>query len=150
IGPVVWSAHRVGPCRRSCAVKGKDPNRLLHDPYTPPALHVGDRTTCRYRDAEVVIASWTDARIPWPRCQALETRGGSGLLITEELVRAIRTESAEAIKYWFGVGEAHHQAQETGALLEGRAPRYRRLTEPMARRRLISSAAMSYPTPPLV
>jgi hypothetical protein len=29
--------------------------------------------------------------------------GRPGLLITDELVRAIRTESAEAIKFWFGV-----------------------------------------------
>jgi hypothetical protein len=51
----------------------------------------------------VVITSWTDARISWPRCRAIGVRGGSGLLLTEELVRAVRTESAEAIKYWFGV-----------------------------------------------
>src|SRR5262249_31675142 len=29
--------------------------------------------------------------------------GGSGLLVTEELVRAVRSESAVAIKCWFGV-----------------------------------------------
>src|SRR5438105_3394335 len=28
---------------------------------------------------------------------------GSGLLVTEEMVRGIHTESAEAIKFWFGV-----------------------------------------------
>jgi hypothetical protein len=51
---------------------------LLHGPYQPPALHRGDRTTCLYRDAEVVITSWTDARIPWPRCRSKSKRNCCG------------------------------------------------------------------------
>jgi hypothetical protein len=72
-------------------------HKLLHGPYIPPALRRGDRTVCLYRDGEVVITSWTNACIAWPRCRAIGIRGGSGLLMTEELVRAVRTESAEAI-----------------------------------------------------
>ena len=71
------------------------PNKhaLLYAPYHPPALHRGDRTECLYRDAQVVITSWTDAPIPWPRCRAIGARRGSGLLIDQELLRAIRTET---------------------------------------------------------
>ena len=57
---------------------------------------------CLYRDCEVVVSSLTDAPIPWPRCQPLHCRGGWGLLVTEELVRAIRTEWADTLKRWWG------------------------------------------------
>src|SRR5436190_23997427 len=76
---------------------------LLHGPYEPPALRKGDRTTCLYRDALVVVTSWSDGRIPWPRCRAIGHRGGSGLLVEEELARAVRSESAAALCYWWGI-----------------------------------------------
>src|SRR5262245_50244449 len=42
--------------------------------------------------------------IPWPRCRALDQRGGcgSGLLVDEELARAVRSESTAAEMYWWG------------------------------------------------
>jgi hypothetical protein len=77
--------------------------RLLHGPYTVPALKRGDKATCLYRDGDVIITSWSDARISWPRCRRPGTHGGgSGLLLNEELARAVRCESALAIRYWWG------------------------------------------------
>jgi hypothetical protein len=53
----------------------------------------------------VVVTSWTDARIPWPRCRVADRAGGggSGLLVDEELARAVRHEGAAAICHWWGV-----------------------------------------------
>jgi len=82
--------------------------RLLAGPYHPPALFRGDRAFCLFRDTYVVITSWTDARIPWARCRALDQHGGqgSGLLVDEELARAVRTESARAVKHWWGASQS--------------------------------------------
>jgi hypothetical protein len=79
-------------------VNDADRVKLLFGPYKAPPLRRGDRSFCLLRDCDVVITSWTDARIPWPRCRGLDgTAGGSGLLLNEELARAARHESADAL-----------------------------------------------------
>src|SRR5262245_46802628 len=78
--------------------------KLLFGPYTAPALTVGDRVFCRHRDAEVVVYDWSAAPLPWPLCYRVGGRGaGKGLLIDDELERAVRHESALAVQYWWGV-----------------------------------------------
>jgi hypothetical protein len=76
--------------------------KLLYGPYQAPPLKRGDKATCLFRDCTVVVTSWTSARIAWPRCRAIDSAGGSGLLVDEELARAVRNESAEAVKFWWG------------------------------------------------
>ena len=83
-----------------------DRTKLLFRPYQVPPLKRGDRAFCLVRDCAVVITSWTDAPIPWPRCRALHSPGGgSGLLVDEELARAVRHESAVAVMHWWGASQ---------------------------------------------
>jgi hypothetical protein len=80
--------------------------KLLFGPYTLPAFKRGARTNCLYRDCLVIVTTWSDALISWPRCYVPGKSGGrQGLLVDEELARAIRCESAAAVCYWWGVAQ---------------------------------------------
>jgi hypothetical protein len=77
---------------------------LLFGPDRALAVKRGDRSQCLYRDATVVSTRWTDAPLPWPRCRPLDSSGaGSGLLVDEELARAVRHESAAGVAFRWGV-----------------------------------------------
>jgi hypothetical protein len=84
--------------------RADDRVRLLHGPYQTPALRRGDRAFCLYRECDVIITSWTAARLSWPRCRPVDVpRSHPSLLVDEELARAVRNESAAAVGFWWGV-----------------------------------------------
>ena len=75
-------------------------SKLLFGPYQVPALKRSGRATCLFRDCDVVVTGWSDARISWPRCRPRHVpRSHPSLLVDEELARAIRHESAAAIRH---------------------------------------------------
>jgi hypothetical protein len=76
--------------------------RLLHGPYHPPLLRVGERASCLFKDCTVVVTTWTDARTPWPRCVPVGGRSHPSLLVDEELARAGRAVS-RALTAVYGV-----------------------------------------------
>jgi hypothetical protein len=53
----------------------------------------------------VVVHGWTDAAISWPLCRPVEGRGRPGILVEEELARAVRGESALALIHHFGASQ---------------------------------------------
>lgn len=73
---------------------------LLAGPYHVPEVRLGD-----YLDDEIYgrveVGGWSNGRIPWPR---RKKTGKHSLILCGDLVRAVRTESALAVEYWFGVG----------------------------------------------
>ena len=85
---------------------GRERVKLLFGPYQAPPIKRGDRAVCLFRDCDVIITGWTNARIPWPRSRALDSPGGgSGLLVDEELARGVRHESAAAVMFWWGASK---------------------------------------------
>jgi hypothetical protein len=115
------------------SMNARESVKLLFGPYKAPALRKGDHANCLYRDCDVRILGWTDAHIRWPLCHAIGARGGWGLLVDEELARAVRQESAAAIMYWWGV------ANSTVTLWR-RALGVDRVNNPGSRRLILASA----------
>ena len=72
---------------------------LLFGPYDPPLCDAGDWLDDAYY-GRVQVAGFLEAPLPWPRRRG---KGPPAPILTPELVRAIETESAYAVAYWWGV-----------------------------------------------
>ena len=107
----------------------RERKKLLFGPYQTPRLKYGDRAFCLLRDQAVKVIGLSDAPIIWPRCRGLEQRGGHGVLVDEELARAVRNESATAISHWWGVsmGAVENWRKALGAATRTKNPGTHRL-----------------------
>lgn len=73
---------------------------LIAGPYLPPACKVGDWIDDEV-DGRLEVGGWTVAPISWPR---RKKTGRASLILCGDLVRAVQTESSEAVAHWWGVG----------------------------------------------
>ncbi|HJZ57298.1 MAG TPA: hypothetical protein VKE74_20175, partial [Gemmataceae bacterium] len=81
---------------------------------TPPPVRVGDYIRCVYRRRWCRVTGWTAGPLRWPVGHPLKGSGGGGILVTSELVRAIRTESFEALTGALGVSRGTVQSWRGG------------------------------------
>jgi hypothetical protein len=104
-----------------------DKVKLLFGPYRRPRLRLGERVPCLYRDRLVVVHGWTDAPISWPLCRPVEGLGRPGILVEEELARAVRGESSLALMHWWRASASVVHCWRTALGVERFTPGSRRL-----------------------
>jgi len=102
---------------------------LIAGPYHPPACERGSILVCQ-RFGRQTVAGFSSAPIPWP--VAARQGGTHPLILCGDLVRAIRTESAAAVAYHWGVSRftVHdwRQVLGIGRFTVGTQRRYRELS----------------------
>jgi hypothetical protein len=77
--------------------KNRGQFQLLFGPYAPPSVPRNGRLRCEMRGL-LRVGSWSDGLIPWPR----RYQTGS-IILCGDLVRAVETESVEAVSHHWGV-----------------------------------------------
>lgn len=87
---------------KSCLLPDEERYSLIAGPYVAPDVRPGDWLMDEERGMVEVGGYTQKARIPWPR---IKKTGRASLILCGDLVRAVRTESALAIKYWWNVGD---------------------------------------------
>lgn len=95
------------------------PPELIGAPYAAPDCQAGDWLDDEI-EGRLQVGGWTSAPMPWPRRRK---NGRPSLIVTAELARAVRTESAEAICHWWDVGPTKvwmwRQALGVGRVTDG-------------------------------
>lgn len=82
------------------AMKNAERFRLLHGPYMVPRCKIGRKLRCHIR-GKVKVTDISNGRIPWPQTRVATNRA---YILCGDLAKAVRCESALAIRYWWGVG----------------------------------------------
>lgn len=72
---------------------------LLFGPYTPPLCDVGDWLDDAYY-GRIEVRGFMEAPLAWP---VGRKKGPKAPILTPELVRAVQSESAYAVAYWWGI-----------------------------------------------
>jgi hypothetical protein len=71
---------------------------VLRGTYTPPVLRPGDLVESLVRDGVLVVSSWSDAPISWPRgCPPVQSPGSPSLIVDEELDPGSGNEKAREV-----------------------------------------------------
>lgn len=106
------------------------PPTLVGGPYTAPPCEPGSSLVCRIRGRQTV-GGLTAAPVPWPYSATHHAGPHRTLLLCGDLVRAVRTESAQAIAWHWGIGRRvvseWRRALGVGRMTEGTAARWREL-----------------------
>jgi hypothetical protein len=96
--------------------------KLPFGPYSAPPVRPGQLVQCDIR-GEVEVVGMSAGPIPWPIGRNLPRGRQRFLILTGDLIEAVKRESAAAVCHWWGVGEQTvwrwRKALGVGAITEG-------------------------------